>query len=278
MSTVVLDQRASASPWDEERTELDRRAFAALTLMASPAAAPAIREAARDRVIELYLPLAGRLARRYFSGGEPFDDLFQVAAIGLIRAVDRFDARKGQTFAAYAIPTIVGELRRHFRDRVYDVRIPRTVQERALRIRSAADELEQRLGRTAAVPDVARFLGIADEDVIEAVALGNVRTAISMEALNRPLSPGAAMHDRFGDDDPELENAETRAVVKSLLAALPVRERRIVCLRFYGERTQTEIADEMGISQMHVSRLLSRSLKVMRERAVAGGSHPRRRP
>jgi RNA polymerase sigma-B factor len=279
MSTIALQQRAPVSPWNDERIDLDRRAFAALTTMGAPATAPAVRDAARDHVIELYLPLARRLARRYYAGGEPMDDLFQVAVIGLIQAVDRFDARKGQTFAAYAIPTIVGELRRHFRDRVYDIRIPRTVQERAMRIRAAVDELDQKLGRTPGVPDVADHLGITEEDVIEAVAVADARTAVSMDSLNSAMSPGSTSRERFGVDDPELEHAESRAQVRSLLTALPPRERRIVWLRYFREQKQSEIADDLGISQMHVSRLLAASLDTMRRRAVqtdaGSGQSPR---
>jgi RNA polymerase sigma-B factor len=268
MSTSTLQQRASASPWNDERIDLDRRAFAALTTMAAPATAPDVRASARDHVIELYQPLARRLARRYYAGGEPLDDLFQVAVIGLIQAVDRFDARKGQTFAAYAIPTIVGELRRHFRDRVYDIRIPRTVQERAMRIRAAVDELDQTLGLTPGVPDVADHLDMSEDDVIEAVSLADARTAVSMDSLNSAMSPGSAARERFGVDDPELEHAESRAQVRSLLSALPPRERRIVWLRYFREQKQSEIADDLGISQMHVSRLLAASLDTMRRHAV----------
>ncbi|SNT65532.1 RNA polymerase sigma-B factor [Asanoa hainanensis] len=237
--------------------------------MAAPETTPRARDAARDQVIGLYLPLAHRLARRYHGGGEPMDDLVQVAAIGLIRAVDRFDARKGETFAAYAIPTIVGELRRHFRDRAYDVRIPRRLQEHAMRVRSAAGDLAQRLRRTPGVADLARHLGLSEDEVIEAMAVGDVRTALSIDSLNGPIPPSGTPRERVGAVDPELENVESRTMVRSLLAELPARERRIVWLRFFEERTQSAIADEVGLSQMHVSRLLSRALETMRRGAAS---------
>lgn len=269
MTAPTRGGNASTTRFRAEREDLDRCAGHALNRMAVLPEGRPERVALRERVIEMYLPMARRLARRYATSGEPADDLCQVAAVGLIRAVDRFDADKGETFAAYAIPTIVGELKRHFRDRVPDLRIPRTVHERISRIRTASSELEQTLGRVPTIADVAESLDLPEELVIDAIAHSEVRRTVSLDSLTGPSPAGFAPRDWFGADDPALMRAEDRVTVEPLLAQLPERERRIVMLSFFRQLSQNEIAARVGISQMHVSRLLARAVATMRARAAA---------
>ena len=265
MPTLVQQSRLPARhPWHDERVESNRAATAALASMAALPAGDPARERLRQSVIAAYLPMAHRLAARYHVGGEPLDDLFQVAALGLIQAVDRFDPARCEVFPAFAIPSIVGELRRHFRDRVGDLRPPRAVQELGLKVSLARDDLAQRLRREPTTGDLADHVGAAPEAVAEAIVYGRARRAASLDVpgvADRAIGPG--------DHDRALEDADTRLTLRPLLHALPQRERRIVWLRYWHQCSQSEIAADLGISQMHVSRLLSRALATMQRRAAA---------
>ena len=224
------------------------------------------RAALRDRAIEAWLPLARHLAHRYSGRGEPTDDLIQTATVGLIKAVDKFDPDRGVDFAGYAIPTIIGEIKRHFRDRTWSVRVPRRLQELRLAITEANSTLTHTLGRSPTVADISAHLGVTEEDVLEGLEGARAYNATS---LSTPISADGTteLGDTLGGEDHEYELAETRVALGPALAALDEREQKILTLRFYGNLTQSQIAEQIGISQMHVSRLIRRSLA--RLRAVA---------
>ncbi|MBU2668526.1 RNA polymerase sigma factor SigF [Actinoplanes bogorensis] len=217
----------------------------------------------REQAIEAWLPLARHLAQRYSGRGEPTDDLIQTATVGLIKAVDKFDPSYGVDFAGYAIPTIIGEIKRHFRDRTWSVRVPRRLQELRLAITEANSTLTHSLGRSPTVADVAIHLGVSEEDVLEGLEGARAYNATS---LSTPIGADGttSLGDTLGGEDDQFELAETRVALGPALATLSEREQRIVALRFYGNLTQSQIADRIGISQMHVSRLLTRSLAKLR--------------
>lgn len=223
----------------------------------------------RERVIELYVPLAEYLARRFRNRGEPYDDLSQVAVVGLIKSVDGYDAGRGVEFASYAIPTIVGELKRHFRDKGWSVRVPRRLQELKLEIAKAASELTQQLKRSPTVADLAKHLELSEDEVLSGLDTANAYSALSLHTPVAGQESGPEVVDLLGDEDPGLRGVEDRATLRPLLRKLPEREQRIIALRFFGNLTQSQIADEIGISQMHVSRLLARSLKLLRAGMLA---------
>lgn len=218
---------------------------------------------ARGEVIERAMPLVHHVARRYADRGEPYDDLVQAGCVGLVKAVDRFDPERGARFASFAIPNIAGEIRRHFRDRGWAVRVPRDIQEREAALTSAAEELTERLQRTPSAKELAEATGLTVAQVLEAIAAGRNYDALS---LDRQVDDESSVHDRLGVDDDGFEQVERRLVLKLGMQALQERERRIVHLRFYGGLTQSEIAERVGISQMHVSRLLRRAISTMHER------------
>jgi len=219
---------------------------------------------AREGVITAFLPMAEYLARRYRNRGELSDDLVQVATVGLIKAVDGYDAQRGVEFSSYAVPTIVGELKRHFRDKGWSIRVPRRMQELNLDISRATDALTQRLGRSPTVADLARQLEVGEEEIIDALECSQAYGTLSLQAPV-PGTEGTEVADLIGDTDPELELVEHRVALRPLIAGLPEREQRIIAMRFFGNMTQSQIAAKLGISQMHVSRLLSHSLRQLRE-------------
>jgi RNA polymerase sigma-B factor len=223
------------------------------------------RQRLRDRVVETCLPYADRLARRFHGLGESAADLSQVAAVGLLKAVDRFDPAHTTDFASYATPTIVGELKRHFRDRGWSLRVPRRLQELRLDINQARETLTQRLGRSPTVADVAHHLDIDEDQVIEAMVAASGYRAASLFAPVRPGEDAMTPLDWLGAEDDGLDAVEYREALAPMLARLPQREQKILSLRFYGNLTQAEIAGQLGISQMHVSRLLTRTLDRLRE-------------
>ncbi len=229
------------------------------------AAAPD-RSRVRDRLVEMHLPLVEYLARRFAGRGEPLDDLIQVGTIGLIKAVDRFDIERGVEFSTYATPTVVGEIKRHFRDKGWTVRVPRRLQELRAALSSATADLTQTQGRSPTVAELAAHLKIGEEEVLEGLESANAYTAVSIEASDG--EGGLSVADTLGGDDLSLEGVEYRESIKPLLDSLPARERRILMLRFFGNLTQSQIAAELGISQMHVSRLLARTLAQLRERLM----------
>ena len=256
----------------------------------------------RGELVELHLPLAEYLARRFGNRGEPHEDLVQVATIGLIKAVDRFDLDRGVAFSTYATPTIVGEIKRHFRDRGWTIRVPRRLQEIQAVINQAVSDLGQELGRSPTVSELATRVGMSEEEILEGLESANAYSPLSLDAPDpsgelgavidqlgdyddaldavidretvKPLldrldapDPGGevgAVIEQLGDYDDALDAVVDRETVKPLLDALDPRAKRILLLRFFRNMTQSQIAEELGISQMHVSRLLSRTLADLR--------------
>ena len=217
--------------------------------------------------------MAEYLARRFADRGESFDDLRQVALVGLLKAVERFEPDRGLRFSTFATPTIVGELKRHFRDRGWAVRVPRRVQELHLQLVKVVSTLSQELGRSPTPEEIARRTGTRVEDVLEAMEAGGVYRLASLDAaLANEERSSLDLGARLGEDDEEFEGVERREELSVLLSRLPPRERRIVYLRFFEGLTQSEIATEIGISQMHVSRLLAKSLESLRAEAHAAVS------
>src|SRR5438874_7732195 len=225
----------------------------------------------RDRLIEAHLGLAEYLARRFSNRGEPLDDLIQVASVGLLKAVDRFDPERGLEFSTYATPTIVGELKRHFRDKGWAVRVPRRVQELHLRLGKVVSSLSQDQGRSPTIGEIAERAGASEEEVLEAMEAGR---AYRFASLDAPGGSGEGdtqtLASQLGEDDPLLAGIEHRVALSPLIAELPRREQVILHLRFFEGLTQSEIASRLDISQMHVSRLLARSLAKLRGSAEEG--------
>lgn len=219
----------------------------------------------RDAIIERCLPLADHIARRFEGKGEARDDLLQVARIGLINAVKRFDVEMGSDFASFAVPTIMGELRRHFRDNSWSVKVPRRMKELHLQIGTASAEMSQRLGRAPTASELAAELGIDRDEVLDGLMAGSSYKTTSIDgAAGSEERPSLA--ETLGDVDPGLEKVEYREALRPLLAELPERERTVLVLRFFESMTQSQIAAKVGISQMHVSRLLAKTLAQLREK------------
>jgi RNA polymerase sigma-B factor len=220
---------------------------------------------ARDRLVELHRPLAEYLARRFYGRGEPIEDLIQVASIGLIKAIDRFDTERGVKFTTYATATIVGELKRHFRDKGWALRVPRRMQEAGLKVGRAVTGMYQELGRAPTVGEIAQRTGLSEEDVLEAMETAQAYTTTSLDAPTD--EEGTTTLQRVGSEDEAYDLLESWTSLAPAVRELPERERRILYLRFFRGLTQTQIAEELDISQMHVSRLLARTLRELR-RAV----------
>ncbi|MEV8016336.1 RNA polymerase sigma factor SigF [Streptomyces sp. NPDC086554] len=221
----------------------------------------------RNRLVRMHLPLVEHLARRFRNRGEPLDDLTQVATIGLIKSVDRFDPERGVEFSTYATPTVVGEIKRHFRDKGWAVRVPRRLQELRLALTTATAELSQQHGRSPTVHELAQKLAISEEEVLEGLESANAYSTLSLDVPDTD-DESPAVADTLGAEDEALEGVEYRESLKPLLEDLPPREKRILLLRFFGNMTQSQIAQEVGISQMHVSRLLARTLAQLREKLL----------
>lgn len=221
----------------------------------------------RNQLVRMHLPLVEHLARRFRNRGEPLDDLTQVATIGLIKSVDRFDPDRGVEFSTYATPTVVGEIKRHFRDKGWAVRVPRRLQELRLALTTATAELSQQHGRSPTVHELAERLGISEEEVLEGLESANAYSTLSLDVPDTD-DESPAVADTLGAEDEALEGVEYRESLKPLLEDLPPREKRILLLRFFGNMTQSQIAQEVGISQMHVSRLLARTLAQLREKLL----------
>ncbi len=220
----------------------------------------------RDRIVERCLPLADHIARRFDGRGEPRDDLVQVARVGLVNAVIRFDVDAGSDFVSFAVPTIMGEVRRHFRDNSWSVKVPRRLKELHLRLGSATAELSQRLGRAPTASELAEELGMDRDEVVEGLVAGSSYNTLSIDSGGNSGNEDApAIADTLGDVDLGLDQIENREALRPLLAALPERERMVLLLRFFENLTQTQIAERVGISQMHVSRLLAKSLTRLRD-------------
>src|SRR5215510_6841894 len=229
-------------------------------------------EAARDQALIELMPLVRALASRYAGRGEPLEDLVQVGSIGLIKAVDRFDVDRGVDFASYAVPTIVGEIRRHFRDKAWAMHVPRRLKELSLRLSRTLDQLTTELGRSPTLAELAAAAGVEEEDAIDALDSMN---AYSTRSLHAPFDDDSddSLSEKLGTEELGYVEVEDGAIVDAGLEALDERERQIVELRFFHELTQSQIASEIGISQMHVSRLLRRALATMRGRIEEVSTH-----
>ncbi len=227
--------------------------------------APAVRTHARDELVHLHLPLVEHCARRFRNRGEPFEDLVQVGTIGLLKSIDRFDSDRGVEFSTYATPTIIGEIKRYFRDKGWAIRVPRRLQELRMQIGAATAELTQSLGRSPTPRELAETIGCSVEEIIEGIDSSNAYSTLSLDASDDSEEGGNTMLDAIGIEDENLEHVEIRESLKPLLDALEPREKKILLLRFFKNRTQTQIAEEIGVSQMHVSRLLTRTLGQLRD-------------
>jgi len=249
--------------------DADAAAKALIAALADLPADSPDRPRVRQRLIEAYVPLAEHLARRFRNRGEPLEDLVQVACLALVKSVDGFDHSRGAAFTSYAIPMILGELKRHFRDKGWNVRVPRRLQELRLDIGRAGGDLAQRLGHSPTVPELAEHLGVGEDDIIEAMESGHAYRALSLHAPVAGEESGTELAEMLGGLDPDLENVDNREALRPLIGRLPVREQRIIVMRFFGNMTQSQIAGQLGISQMHVSRLLAHAIGVLREGLAA---------
>jgi RNA polymerase sigma-B factor len=224
-------------------------------------------EQALEALVERYMPLVRSLAARYAGRGEPVEDLVQVGSIGLLLSIQRFDTERGVQFTTYAVPTIIGEIQRHFRDRAWALRVPRRMKELGVRLTRVLEEQTSKLGRVPTIAELAEATGAEEDEVVEALQMSN---AYSTRSLSQPLAPDGSdtetMHDIVGEEEAGYGEVEDGILVEAGLAALDERDRQIVELRFFEGLTQSEIAARVGISQMHVSRLLRRALVVMRGR------------
>ncbi len=260
---------AAGTPWrvhgpQLSTTETKARSHALFTDLRATDPGSASHRGVRDDLVRLHLPLVEHCARRFLNRGEPFDDLMQVGTIGLIKAVDRFDDERGVEFSTYATPTILGEIKRHFRDKGWAIRVPRRLQELRMSIGRASADLSQELGRSPTTAELATRLGVEVEEVLEGLESANAYATLSLDAGDDAEDSPGSMLDTLGEHDEGLEHVEIRESVKPLIEMLPARERRILLLRFFRGMTQSQIADEIGVSQMHVSRLLSRTLEHLR--------------
>ncbi len=221
---------------------------------------------ARDELVERFLPLARKLARRYVPSSEPYEDLVQVASLGLVKAVERFDPDRGFAFTSFAVPTIVGELKRYFRDAGWTLHVDRGAQERARKITDAQQQISARTGRPPTVDELAQFLEMSVEEVLDGLQTAEAYDAISLDAPLAGDEDGTSTRlDAIGDEDQRLELVDEQATIFAAARHLPRRERQILYLRFGEDLTQTEIAERVGVSQMQVSRLLRRSLQRLRD-------------
>ncbi|KOU77905.1 RNA polymerase sigma factor [Streptomyces sp. MMG1533] len=227
------------------------------------------RDTLRGQIVEAWLPMADRLAGRFRNRGESFDDLRQVAALGLVKAVDRYDPERGNAFESYAVPTVTGEIKRHFRDHMWTLHVPRRVQDLRNRVRFASQDLSQTIsGRRPTVAEIAEHANISEEDVLVGLEALESFTALSLDAELPGSEDGYSLSDALGSPDPALDTVVDREAVRPRLAALPERERAILYMRFFGDMTQSRIAEQLGISQMHVSRLISRCCGRVREQVM----------
>jgi RNA polymerase sigma-B factor len=237
-------------------------------LAAMPADDPG-RPTLRGKLVTGYLPVVRHIARRFAGRGEPVDDLEQAGTVGLLNAVDRFEPDRGVDFLSYAVPTITGEIRRHFRDRTWSMRVPRRLKDLQGAINGAVGPLSQELGRAPRPSEIAARLDIPPEDVVEGL---DAQQAYRSSSLDELVAGGdSALAETLGSVDAEMDKVEYRETLAPLLDELPERERTILLLRFFGNLTQTQIADRVGISQMHVSRLLAQTVAQLRRRMTEDG-------
>ena len=249
-------KRANVVEWTDEETEDLFREYVATR-------DPAVR----DKLVIAHRNLVRFLATKFANRGEPLEDLVQVGIIGLINAIDRFDPDRGTKFSTYATPTVVGEIRRHFRDKAWSLKVPRRLQELNLAANKAAEELSQRLGRPATVQDIASFVGASEEETLEAIELGNAYDTVSLDSklLYEGEAAPVSLAEFVGDVDGSLQNVETYGDLKQAIDCLEPREKAIIYFRFFKDMSQTEVAKRLSISQMHVSRLQHKALRRLKE-------------
>jgi RNA polymerase sigma-B factor len=261
----MADHSGESSGTDDTR----RRSAALFDVLADPGRPAAERDRAREDLVALHLPLVEHCARRFRNRGEPFEDLVQVGTIGLLKSVDRFDHGRGVEFSTYATPTILGEIRRYFRDKGWAIRVPRRLQELRMAIHVSTAELTHALGRSPTPRELAEAIGCTVEEIVEGLESGNAYATLSLDAGDEGPGEGS-MLDALGVDDEALDTIEIRESLRPLLEQLEPRERQILLLRFFKNMTQTHNAEEIGVSQMHVSRLLTRTLAELRQ-SLSGG-------
>ncbi len=223
------------------------------------------RTQARDLLVQSHMGLAEHLARRFIGRGESLEDLTQVAYLALVKAADRFDASREIEFATFATPTVLGEIKRHFRDKGWALRVPRQLQELRMALTKAVDDLTHELHRSPTVSELAERLSVSEDDVLQGLEVGRAYNTQSIDPLVDPDEDALSLAAVVGSVDPSFERVEDRHALRPLMAMLPERESRLLEMRFFRNMTQTEIADELGISQMHVSRLLTRTLAHLRD-------------
>src|SRR5437763_12404239 len=229
---------------------------------------------ARAELVNRFLPLARNLARRYAGAREPFDDLLQVASLGLVKAIDRFDTERGAAFSSFAVPTILGELKRYFRDLGWSVHVPRGAQEQALKVQEAQERLTSRSGRPPSVRDLAEYLELSIEDVLDALETAAAHHSASLDApRDEGEDESGTLVDVFGEEDPHYELVDDTVTISSAATQLSPRERRVLSLRFVKDMTQTQIAVEIGVAKMQVSRILRRAVANLRE--LTGEAEPK---
>ena len=262
----MIDASTRGDQPGEGYDEVKRRSAELFVVLTDERASPSARASVRDDLVVLHQPLVEHCARRFRNRGEPYDDLLQVGTIGLLKSIDRFDPDRGVEFSTYATPTIIGEIKRYFRDKGWAIRVPRRLQEMRMMIGAATSELSQSLGRSPTPREIAERIGVTVEDVMEGLESSNAYSTLSLDAGGDGSDEGGpSMLDAIGEDDAALEHVEIRESIKPLLEQLPAREKQILLLRFFRGMTQSQIAAEIGVSQMHVSRLLNRTLEQLRE-------------
>jgi RNA polymerase sigma-B factor len=229
---------------------------------------------ARGQLIERFLPLARSLARRYQRGSEPLEDLVQVASVALVKAIDRYDPARGCAFSSFAVPTISGELKRHFRDQTWMVRPPRGIQETTLRVEGALARLTQQLDRAPTTRELAAAVGVDDEEILEAMQARSARGALSLHAPQGDPADACSLEDTLGAEDEEIERAELRAELDRLLTSVSPRARAILRMRYEQDMTQVQIGELIGVSQMQVSRILRQTIGKLREASEQRLSEP----
>jgi RNA polymerase sigma-B factor len=260
-ATTDHDRRSATEADRVARTLQERRLFARYRTRGD--------QGAREELVKQFLPLATALARRYHRGAEPLDDLVQVASLGLLKAIDRFDPKRGTAFSSFAVPTIAGELKRYFRDKGWALRVPRDLQELAQRVSRTTDRLVHELGRTPTVAEIADALEITPEQVLEARETATAYRAESLDHAVRDDQDATPVIDTLGADEPGYLQAEQSATLQAMMWVLSDREREVLRLRFVEDLTQSEIGRRVGLSQMHISRLLRQAVARLSEAAQA---------
>lgn len=259
VADTELTEYESSRPSGAERHRRDRELFVRLKEHGD--------QHAREELVERFMGLARQVAMRYRRQSEPLEDVMQVASLGLLKAIDRFDPERNIAFSSFAVPTMLGEVKRHFRDKSWIVRPPRDLQELTLRVEQATTTLSSELGRSPSVPELSEELGVGDEEILEALEAGRARSATSLSAPRGDEEDGSTLADLIGDDEDGFLRAEQRATLAALFTELSPRDRTVLTLRFREDMTQAEIGEIVGVSQMQVSRIIRGSIEKLRNAA-----------